>query len=284
VKTLWSAGERRPGGATFEVTRDGVAVADAEWQSRKARELLKILVARRGRALPRGRLVQLLWPDEDDPAVLANRLSVALATVRRILDPARAWPAGHYVIAGTGSVTLAVHRIDVDVEAFLRDAAAGLADRSTGAPALLRRAAAAYRGDVLEEDLYADWAHGLREEARAACLAVLRALAADATGRGDTDQAVLPLLRLLDHDRYDEPAHRALVSALAAAGRWGDAGRANRCYQARMAELGIRPAPVPGLPVPRLCRPGGGDPLTPPPPARQAAVLSRPVPRSPRSR
>jgi DNA-binding SARP family transcriptional activator len=229
----------------FEVSRGGVPVADAEWQSRKARELLKILVARRGRALPRARLEQLLWPGEHDPAVLANRLSVALATVRRVLDPGR---VGRYVVADAGSVTLAVHLIDVDVEAFLRDAAAGLSARSAGAGGtpLLRRAAAGYRGDVLEEDLYADWAHALREEARAAHLAVLRALAADT---GDTDQAVLLLLRLLDHDPYDEPAHRALVAALAAARRWGDAGRAYRCYQARMSDLGIRPAPVPGLPA-----------------------------------
>jgi DNA-binding SARP family transcriptional activator len=270
----------------FEVSRGGVPVADAEWQSRKARELLKILVARRGRAMPRGRLVQLLWPEEDDPAVLANRLSVALATVRRVLGSAG------YVLADSGSVTLAVSRIDVDVESFLRDASIGLAARS--AP-LLRQAAAAYRGDVLEEDVYADWAHALREEARAACLAVLRALASTAAASGATDQAVLLLLRLLCHDPYDEPAHRALVSALAKAGRWGDAARANRCYQRRMAELGIRAAPVPGLPRPGQgpgapgapTPPGtpraGGGPLIPPP--TRPAVLSRTGrPRSPGSR
>lgn len=235
----------------FEVTRGGIPVVETEWQSRKARELTKILLARRGRACPRTRLVELLWPDEDDPAVLANRLSVALATVRRILDPVRAQPPNHYVVTEDGSVTLALHRIDVDVEAFLRDAADGLRGRATGAAdatGSLRRAAAAYQGDVLEEDVYADWAHCLREEARAASLAVLRALAEDAAAAGDTDQAVLHLLRLLEHDRYDEPAHRSLVSVLLAAGRWGDAARAHRCYLARMAEIGIHPTSVPGLP------------------------------------
>jgi DNA-binding SARP family transcriptional activator/tetratricopeptide (TPR) repeat protein len=226
----------------FEVTRGGIPVADTEWQSRKARELLKMLVARRGRACPRSRLVELLWPGEDDPAVTGNRLSVVLATVRRVLDPVRALPAGHYLITEDGSVALAVHRIDVDVEAFLRDATDGLRSRSTEQ---LRRAAAAYRGDALEEDVYADWAHGLREEARAAGLAVLRALAADA----ETDEAVLLLLRLLDADPYDEPAHLALVAVLLRACRWGDAVRAYRCYAGRAAELGLDPAPVPGLPA-----------------------------------
>jgi DNA-binding SARP family transcriptional activator len=121
------------------------------------------------------------------------------------------------------------------VETFLRDATEGLRGRSADP---LRRAAGTYRGDVLEEDVYADWSHDLREEARAACLAVLRALAADST---DTDEAVLLLLRLLEHDRYDEAAHRALVAALSGGGRWGDAARAQRCYAARMAEIGVEP-------------------------------------------
>lgn len=227
----------------FEVLRGGLPVPDREWQSRKARELLKILVTRRGRACPRARLIELLWPGADDSAALGNRLSVALATVRRVLDPGRARPANHHVLAEAGSVALAVSRIDVDVENFLRDATTGLRDRS---PERLRRAAEAYRGDVLEEDLYADWAHELREEARAVALAVLRALAATA----DPDEAVLLHLRVLAADPYDEPAHLALVEVLLRARRWGDAVRAYDVYAARSAELGLHPAPVPGLPRP----------------------------------
>ncbi|MEN3356601.1 MAG: hypothetical protein V7637_583 [Mycobacteriales bacterium] len=276
----------------FEINRGGEPVADTEWQSRKARELLKILLARRGRAIPRGRLVELLWPDEHEPDVLANRLSVALATVRRVLDPDRTHPAGHYVVTEDGSVTLALNRLDVDVETFLRDAINGLRARSAGtsvAGALLRRAAATYRGDVLEEDVYADWAHALREEARAAHLAVLRAQAEDAGAAGDTDQAVLVLIRLLDHDPYDEPAHLAMVSVLAAAGRYGDARRAHCGYTARMAEIGVEPAAMPA-PAPRRGAAarrgaadgrwnadrdaGGGDPPESPPPTGPAPAGS----------
>ena len=56
------------------------------WQSKKARSLLKILVSRRGRATTRDFLMETLWPD-DDPSAVARRLSVALATVRVVLDP-----------------------------------------------------------------------------------------------------------------------------------------------------------------------------------------------------
>jgi DNA-binding SARP family transcriptional activator len=199
---------------------------------------------------------------------------VALATVRRVLGPV--------LVTGDGGVALATDRVDIDVESFLRDAAQGLRDRAAGRPGaatLLRRAAGAYRGDALEEELYADWAHGLREEARAACLAVLRALAADAA---DPDQAVLPLHRLLGHDPYDEPAHRLLVSTLAGAGRWGDARRAHGTYRVRMAELGLVPAAVPGLPAAVAGQaPGTGGPFGSPVPDPGSAGRHTVLRRSP---
>src|SRR3712207_7466618 len=51
------------------------------WRSRQARSLLKILVARRGRPVPRTELCELLWPD-DDPQRTAHRLSVDRKSTR----------------------------------------------------------------------------------------------------------------------------------------------------------------------------------------------------------
>ena len=50
---------------SFALLRRGQAVAVGEWQSRKARDLLKILVSRRGRTAPRDQLIEALWPGED---------------------------------------------------------------------------------------------------------------------------------------------------------------------------------------------------------------------------
>jgi len=80
----------------FRLFRDGVPVSTSAWQSKKARTLLKILIARRGRSTPRELLMESLWP-EQDPARLANRLSVALATVRVVLDPDKRRTAGYFV-------------------------------------------------------------------------------------------------------------------------------------------------------------------------------------------
>ena len=102
-----------------------------------------------------------------------------------------------------------------------------------------------YAGDFLEEDPYEDWAISLREEARAAYVACARCLASDAVAAGDHSAATGYLLRVLERDPYDEQAHLALVSALIAARRHGDARRAYRAYVARMIDVGVEPSAFP---------------------------------------
>jgi two-component SAPR family response regulator len=80
-------------------------VPASQWQSRKARDLLRILVARRGRPVPRGELCELLWP-EDDQARTGHRLSVLLSIVRGVLDPAKAFANDHYLVADQSSIAL----------------------------------------------------------------------------------------------------------------------------------------------------------------------------------
>jgi ATP/maltotriose-dependent transcriptional regulator MalT/DNA-binding SARP family transcriptional activator len=230
----------------FRVLRAGEPVPVEEWQSRKARDLLKVLVARRGRALPREALMEALWPDED-PAKLSNRLSVALSTVRTVLDPDRRHHGDRFVTADKHVVALA--HVAVDVEEFLAAAAAGLDRFARGeraeALSLLTAAEASFTGDFLEDDPYEDWAVSLREEARAAYLAVARTLARAAADAAEHDQAVRYHLRVLERDAYDEEAHLGLVATLVAAGRHGEARRRYRIYGEQMAELGVEAAPFP---------------------------------------
>ncbi len=232
----------------FRLLRDGGPVPNSAWQSKKARTLLKMLIARRGRATPRELLMEALWP-EQDPARLANRLSVALATVRAVLDPDKRRPAGYFVTSDKDSVRLDLDHVEVDVEAFLRRAQAGLALAQSGsiekAAAPLGEAERLYVGDFLEEDRYEDWAVALREEARAVYVAVARALAERSLEAGDDDAAVRCYLRILDTDPWNEEANLRLVSALERAGRHGEARRCYRTYTSRMGELDLLAAPFP---------------------------------------
>lgn len=232
----------------FGLLRHGEPVPLSEWQSKKARDLLKLLVTRRGRPTPRDALVEALWP-EDDPAKTANRLSVALSTLRGVLDPGRGFPPDHFIAADKGAVTLALAHISVDVEDFLGDVHEGLDLLGTAKQAqaheLLRAAETAYRGDFLEEDAYEDWTTPLREEARVAYVATARALAELATADTDHDTAIRHRLRVLERDPYDERAHLELVTELTHAQRHGEARRAYQAYVDRMEHIGVEPAPMP---------------------------------------
>ncbi|MFI6317674.1 tetratricopeptide repeat protein [Nonomuraea sp. NPDC050556] len=218
------------------LSRYGRSVGAAEWQSRKARDLLTWLVCQRGRPVAREAAMEVLWPGEE-PAKCANRLSVALSTVRSVLDPQRKF--GEFVRADKYTIQLTGLR--VDVEEFLSAAAKALESQDDD---LLVAAEARYTGNVCEDSPYCDWLEPLREEALAVYQALLRKLAVRAQQVDDHDRAVRYLLRLLERDGFDEVAHLDLVRTLTRARRHGEARRRYRIYVEAMGELGVEPAPL----------------------------------------
>ncbi|SDP40694.1 BTAD domain-containing putative transcriptional regulator [Lentzea jiangxiensis] len=224
----------------FQVLRDGAPVPSASWQSKKARDLLKILAANRGRPVPRPQLVELLWPDDLSDRT-ANRLSVLLSTLRAVLSapglPADAEP----LVADRDTVSLDLSLVDLDVAEFLDAANAALVAHRRADPAalsLLTDADELHVGEFLAEEPYEQWAVQAREEVRGRYTAVLRALVQLVR---DPDQQVGYLVRMLELDPYDESAHVRLVKALRAAGRHGEARRRYQVYLEQMHEIGVRP-------------------------------------------
>jgi DNA-binding SARP family transcriptional activator len=224
---------------TFEVrAADG---STPRWTSRKARQLLKILIARRGAPIARDHVMHLLWPDQD-PELLRNRLSVALSTVRRALDPARSSPAGRFVAAESDTLRLVLSQVDLDTEQFLAVAQRSIdAHRAgePGAPAALREAIDRHVGDPLPDEPYAEWAEPLRREVTGLLLATLRCHAESTVAAGDHVGAAATFRRLLEVDPYDEPAHLGLIETLRSLGAHGQAEAAQRRYRDAMAELGL---------------------------------------------
>ncbi len=236
---------------TFGLIRDGTPVPSAAWQSKKARDLFRMLVTRRGRPLPRELAIERIWPDDAavEPGKASSKLSVALATVRAVLDPDKRYESDHFVQADSESIRLHTSAVTVDVEQFLSGAQLALKQHRDGpaetAMAMLAAVESAYTGDVFEDDPYSDWHVPLREEARSTYLAVARSLVDRRIAAGDDDDAVRLLLRVLEREPYDEGAHLQLVSLLARAGRHGDARRRYQHYASRMRELDLEPRSLP---------------------------------------
>lgn len=107
----------------LQVRCGGVVVDRQAWQSRKARDLLKMLLAHRGRPVPREHVAGLLWPDADAASGL-KRLNVQVSTLRAVLDPERVHPSEHAIVSADGALRLDTDHAEVDVEGFLADVAA----------------------------------------------------------------------------------------------------------------------------------------------------------------
>jgi DNA-binding SARP family transcriptional activator len=231
----------------FAVLRAGQPIPLAAWQSRKARDLLKLLAARRGRAITRDAAAEALWPNED-PRPLSNRLSVALSTLRKVLDPERDHAPDHFVAADQQSLALRVEHVSLDVNRFLEVGKTGIELAAGGdllaAEGKLREAENLYTGDFLEEDLYEDWPVDCREEARSLAQEVSRLLARAAIQRGNEEDGARHLRRLLERDPYDADAWTALLAAQLRLRRYGEARRQHAVYTRRMAELAIPPVPL----------------------------------------
>jgi DNA-binding SARP family transcriptional activator len=228
----------------FAVLQAGEPVPLTAWQSRKARDLLKLLVARRGHPITREAAAETMWP-ESDPGPLGNRLSVALSIIRKVLDRGRRHPPDHFVVADARTIALRLDHVDIDLIEFLRvaDQAIDLTARGDreAAEGQLQRARQIYAGDFIEEDLYEEWTVEARDDARSRLLMILRLLARLAAGRGDDESAGQYLGQLLEREPYDEDAWLALIAAQLRLRRHGEARRRYAAYARRMGELDVVP-------------------------------------------
>jgi len=231
----------------FDVIIDGRHTPRSAWQSKVAREVLWMLIAARGRPMNREVLIDRLWPDED-LAKASNRLSVALSTIRKVLDPAGVHVSHHHIVADRDSVAI-TENAAIDVEEFLREARTGqdLIRHGDTREGLIHLHAAEdrYVGEFLEEEPFADWAVSLREQARSEYLTVASILASDAESEGDHERAARRYLRMLERDSYNEPAHLGVIRSMQRLGRHGTARRLYGIYVSRMSDLEVEPEPFP---------------------------------------
>ncbi|MBV9793579.1 MAG: AAA family ATPase [Actinobacteria bacterium] len=238
----------------------------ARFDTRKATAVLALLAAGE-HELSRERLAGLLWPDADSER--------ARASLRRTLSVTQA-ATGDGLRVTRLAIALDAERTRADVREFEALAAAG-------DPAGLDQAARLYRDDFLSgfglRDCpeFDDWQAATADRLRQRLAAVLEKLTSMGATSGDLDGAVAHAQRWLALDPLHEPAHQALIRLLAWTGQRSAALRQYRALVRTLdRELAVRPLPA----TTELYDDVRAGRLAPPP-ARPAALVTRPEPPAP---
>ena len=206
----------------FSVSVDGVAIPGDAWRSRRAADVVKLLLLAPGHRLHRAQIMEALWP-ESDPEASGTNLRKAVHFARLAIGDEQAIvnERGVLVLGPGGSV-------ESDVERFEATAQQGL---DLGDRAMCRAAADLYRGELLPDDVYESWSVEPRARLRRRYLEVL--------GAGALWD------RLAEEDPTDERAARALMRAHLEAGERREAIRSfERLREALRDHLGVGPDPA----------------------------------------
>ncbi len=232
---------------TFEITIDGRTIDPTTIPRRRVLQLLKILAVNHKCFVPRDMLMEWLWPDSD----VGNRITqfyVIVHELRRLLDPGNdprqsrtiVRDGERYRLVLSDSVWLDIAEFEQAVERGKQAEAAG---DSLAAVNAYSRAAELYRGDLLQDEPYAEWCWDAREQLRESCLFALQRLAFFWSRDNRWDASVSALRRALELDNLRENLHRDLMYALWALGRRADAVRQfAECARLLREHLNLEPS------------------------------------------
>jgi DNA-binding SARP family transcriptional activator len=208
----------------------------------RPKQVLQILLAARGHAVSTDRLVDLLWGHElpsDAPGALQTFISV----LRRHLTSDHEWARALVVTDprayrfDTSLVTLDLDRFDVLLERPARESSRVVRRR-------LEHALSLVRGEVLDDEPYAEWAVELRDVYQARVLEARLDAAQVALAECDYSAALRHAEKAIGMDRFSDPAHRLAMLSLYALGRQHEALQAfARLRTILDEELGLEPMP-----------------------------------------
>jgi DNA-binding SARP family transcriptional activator len=225
----------------FAIEYDGAPAPSSRKESRKPLDLLKLLVALGGVAVPVNQLCAALWPQAEGDAA-RNSFDNALHRLRKLLG------ADHHLQMGSGTLSLNKATCWTDLAALdLCLANVQAVEQSSGpadALALLSQVLALYQGEFLagEEELPDVLVARNRIQARFTRQMSILGAALEASGQHPA--AVQIYQRIVEQQPLAEEVYRRLISCLLAMGQPAEAYEAyRRCRQQLSVVLGMRPAP-----------------------------------------
>ena len=209
------------------------------WLQQRPGQILKYLICERDRVVQAEEIAEALWPYSGRQALSSVRHFVH--ALRDKLEPGRArHTTTPFIITVRGGYAINRRHVRIDADVFSQAARDGLnaAQRGDdeGASELLELAISLYRGDLLEDEPYAEWAMAERDRLRGMATDALRTLARIALARGDHATAVSQLERLGEFEPFDTDVHRELLRVLLSVGRRSEAVRRYQTFRARLSK------------------------------------------------
>ena len=233
---------------SFEIERNGKLLVPQAFKRRKAVTLLKILVLHGGAPVAKESLIEWLWPESEAESGL-NRLHGIVHALREVIEPIASgndWQVIHYDGEHYRFDPLEPCWIDL-VEFDTARKAGQQAEKADQIPEALSaydEALRLYRGDLYEEERFAEWVLLDREYWKETYLGLLQRVAGYHNRNGDRDHAIGRFQQIVREDPLRETVQRQLIEALWRAGRRDEALlQYERFAQQLRCELDIAPLP-----------------------------------------
>jgi DNA-binding SARP family transcriptional activator len=207
------------------------------WLQQRAGQILKYLICERDRVVQAEEIAEALWPSAGRQGLSSVRHFIH--GLRDRLEPGRSPRGGTpFIVTVRGGYAINRRHVRIDADVFTEAVRDGLGAVESGeaekARQMLELAMSLYRGDLLEDEPYSEWAMPERDRLRMMANDSLRALARIALTDGDQAAAVGHLDRLAELEPYDSDVHRELLRVLLGAGRRSQAMRRYSTFRARL--------------------------------------------------
>lgn len=224
----------------FRVLVAGKLVEDSQWARPQAKLLIKLLALDARHQLHREQIMETVWPELDETAAAAN-LHKIIHMARRALEPKlKSGGDSRFIRTRDQQVQLTGPAgMWIDADEF--EARSVHAFRS-GDVSDCQAALSVYGGDLLSEDLYADWCARRRDQLRASYQELLRKAATLHAAAGANQASIELFEKLAASEPSNEEAHRELMRLYVLTGRRSEALRQfQRCSEAVHRELDAEP-------------------------------------------
>jgi DNA-binding SARP family transcriptional activator len=226
----------------FQVNLNGQVMEN--WTNRKGRELFTYLVMNHKRRTYRDILMETFWQNSD-PDSARNSMNVTIHCVRSALHKVN--PDYEYILFKDECYFLNPEiEVWLDVEEFLKYWKNGQStEREKGLQAAVGEyelAAALYKGEFMEEDLYESWPGTERENFKEIYLFILDRLSEYYSQDGKPSTAAGLCETILEKDNCREDIHRRLMRCYYRMEQRDKAAKQYRkCIEALKKELEVEP-------------------------------------------